>query len=136
MPEDPRAASLKQKAEEEAVKIAKEREEVFLNLHAMGIERVVATYYGGGDEGFVESIDLYDTTDTVQAEPVQSYGEDETDLASALQKPIWDDLGDAWYDGSPDVQGTLVWTVATKTIKLNHEWEEWTGESRILHGDS
>lgn len=107
-----------------------DREEVFERLERMGASYAVLDYSGGYDESIVEPARLYAGDPKPAFEPCDLEPPDDEQLAEALERPIYDNLGEAFGDSVPDVSGTLVWNVVERKVLLEHNWLDWKSEER------
>lgn len=107
------------------------REVVFDELERLGVVLARCHYYGGHDEGFVEQIELFKTMparDNPLAQPDLETTEYGNPLGEALARPIYDELGEAWYDGTDDQDGYLYWNVDVRTVTIEHSYLDWVAE--------
>ncbi len=81
------------------------REMAFEQLEKLGCKYAYVGYYGGHDDGYVEPILLFAwyTEDPNSDDPLQMLQEDESWLATALAEPTYEQMGDAWWDGEPEL---------------------------------
>ena len=105
---------------------------VFAELRKRGITKVVVGFSGGGDEGGVDDISLFNAegkVGTLQESyagetydpatkkwiPARTLTEDEK-LATALGKPVYDKY--CTFAGEFHVHGEVVWDVAKGTVNM------------------
>jgi hypothetical protein len=110
------------------------RDEIFRRLRELGAATAVVEFSGGGDEGGIDSITLYDGEGNaldVELEenfhgrtwqPItQTYVQIESatpdqELAAALTAPVYARYGS--FDGDLDVNGTISYDVAAGSVKM------------------
>jgi hypothetical protein len=115
------------------------RDAVFAILKDKGVAKVEVQYSGGGDEGGVNEIYLYDNAGKQVASMEEYYGassvwdeatktykpadppNDEQKLSMALCSPVYDKYGG--FAGEFYVSGTVTWDVTTGKIN-DHGVEE------------
>lgn len=88
------------------------RDEIFDKLAELGITSVEVPFSGGNDEGYAER---------PIAKPDGNTGLATVDdeFIEALEAPIYDEYGS--FAGDFSVYGTLVWRVATRTVRMMGE---------------
>jgi hypothetical protein len=120
------------------------KNEIFEELKKRGAAKAIVTFSGGGDEGGVNCIDLFDASsknigsldenfeaekwnpETKRMEPVENIPMDGK-LANALGKPVYDKYGG--FAGEFYVSGEIIYDVAASSIKIN-------GTEEVSHGES
>lgn len=108
------------------------REQVFERLEEMGVTYALLDYSGGHDESIVEPARLYAGDPRPPFEPCDLELPDDEELFEALERPIYDQLGEAFGDSVPDLGGTLVWNVEERRVVLEHNWLDWNSEEMEL----
>lgn len=121
------------------------REEIFEKLEEMGVVQVHVPYHGANDESYLEEAELYrekvdlgslmEPAFTLRTEgwtQIEPGGELKPvlpdDFGYELARPIEEELGQAFGDSVPGVEGTLVWRVPERTVTLYDSFLEWTDE--------
>lgn len=101
-------------------------DQIFKELKGRGATRAVVDFYGGGDEGYVEDIKLYD----VEGTEIDSITEDEVEIYDS----IYQMLSDEWngFNGDTDVNGKMVWDIHAKKITESGSHTTWVGYEREL----
>lgn len=122
------------------------RDEIFERLRELGVGEAHVQYDGGGDESIIEEIALYDVTDCpVGSDAQPKYVLDEPScndrqdlpgdadrLAEALLAPLYGELGDAFGDSVPAVNGMLVWNASRRLLTLHDNYLEWVSDEKTL----
>jgi hypothetical protein len=111
-----------------------DRTAVFVELARQGVAKAVVNFSGGGDEGGVDSIELYNAAGENFREMQEHYPNQrwnpatrsydpetgltiEQELSVALCKPVYDKYHS--FAGEFHVHGTVTWEVAAGTCKMN-----------------
>lgn len=95
------------------------RNEVFTELEKQGITCVTVLFSGGNDEGGCDGITATKADGTTIDLP------ENDDLGEALVTPIYDKY--YGFAGEFSVNGTLIWDVSSKTVKMSGDEYEYSG---------
>ena len=105
------------------------REEAFAALEALGAASAVVRYSGGGDEGGVDSVELFDADDAVLFDLHDHYPGDAgepfegaEELAEALEEPVDEQHGGFTGGG---INGQITWVVPARKVVDRPAYEEY-----------
>lgn len=122
------------------------RTELFAELRKRGVAKVSVEFSGGGDEGGVDNITLYNAEGAEIGTLEEDYGGDQwngkewvpvnppnpnTELVNTLCAPVYEKYGS--FAGEFYVNGTVDYDVEAGTVKMPHRetverWEEYDEE--------
>jgi hypothetical protein len=102
------------------------RDLIFDQLETLGITSVRIAFYGGHDEGDIEGIKYFDA----QEHELDLEFDEHSPLVEALCQPIYDRYGG--FDGDPQVEGELIWSVASRDLTLIGSEQTWTQFDEVL----
>jgi len=95
--------------------------EVFAELQKRGVSRVLVDYSGGGDEGGVDDIRLFDLAGKEMGRMCDTHKETLDDhLARALGAPVYEQYGS--FAGEFSCAGTVEWNVKAGTVEHNEDY--------------